>query len=145
MRWRIVGKESFDLEAHLPTGSTSIQGTRSPSGHFVVPCDHYKEWKQQDKHGGVPEAPPSLVITARDEGAAAYLESLPSSNPPTRTRPTADGEFDLVEEQLQSAGASSRTIDNRWNLFQHQHKGKGWSMAGMRNQYYAKSKPKSNE
>ena len=40
-----------------------------------------------------------------------------------------------VSEALRVGGQSIRDLHNPWNLFQHEHRGKGWSPAQMSKMY----------
>ena len=43
LRLYLLGPGNYDLGTALPPGTECIQGELSPSGHFVMPCDGYKE------------------------------------------------------------------------------------------------------
>ena len=78
LRWHMICPGEFNLEEHLPPGSASIQGTRSPSGHWVVPCDLYDELYAQNQQGGLQTTQISLpVVTSPSSSAFKSNQSTP--------------------------------------------------------------------
>jgi len=63
----LLGVAGLDIQ-HLPPGTTTIQCEYSPSGHVMIPIDHYEEGKQDQ--GGIEYSPVQMPTTATEPPAA---------------------------------------------------------------------------
>jgi len=71
-----LGAAGFD-ECHLPPGTTTIQCQYGPSGHVMIPIDHYEEGKQDT--GGI-EFGPVQMPTVHAEWPPREDQSTPYEN-----------------------------------------------------------------
>ena len=46
-----LGPGDFNLEQALPSGTESFKLKRAPSGHLLLPCNHFKAYDKQQVNG----------------------------------------------------------------------------------------------
>ena len=48
-----LGPGDYDLMPALPAGTETFQLTVAPSGHLLLPCDHYQDFDNQQTAGNL--------------------------------------------------------------------------------------------
>ena len=62
-------------------GTRRYKLVRAPSGHLISTCDSYKEYKEQDKKGGVRTPVTTLCSQQGQSQAPQVLPTRPTDNP----------------------------------------------------------------
>jgi hypothetical protein len=110
-----------DIIKALPAGSKSIQCEISPSGHLVIPIDHYDSLPPK---GGLAEKTMSLPVTEEagpsgSSGSGSYAGTTKFQQPPPPMH--LDTEFsescDSYRENGQGSGSGSRRIATSSQIF----------------------------
>ena len=81
----MIGPGNYDLLRLLPAGTEDFQLVQAPSGHLVLPCDHYEELQSQERHGSIQlDRQIALPVTSVRLANAYETEQTSRSRSPVR-------------------------------------------------------------
>jgi hypothetical protein len=60
-----LGPDQCDLKSVLPPGTESYQLEYAPSGHLLLPCNHFKEFDEEQKNGKLTLDDSTLTLVTR--------------------------------------------------------------------------------
>ena len=78
-----VGPGDYDLTALLPPGTESFQLRAAPSGHLLLPCNHYQDFDQQQMAGRLTLDATPVTLLATTSKASSSDAGVKRSRPPS--------------------------------------------------------------
>ena len=71
----LQGPGDVDLDKVLAPGARAYQLEKAPSGHLILPCNHYEELKQQEAKSAKKETDPIVLTVNNKPDAGAFIKS----------------------------------------------------------------------
>ena len=104
-----LGPGDFDLKTALPPGTESFQLITAPSGHLILPCTHYAEFDEKQKHGNL-TLDPSTVSLMTQTHAPSGSSSASAVLPPAPGPPCASCHTPMTAADVQVCHICQHTV-----------------------------------